>query len=163
METTVCPFCQHPTPPEKLAEVNWLSAETLTDLAEHHPGWRSADGACPGCVQEALLQTLLAQGEAALHERIQQAWPLDAEAAFGAIPTPLRLHADPRFTGRGVTIAMVDVGFYPHPDLTQPANRIRAWVDASDPAGPHALFFGPEDLPAWPGWDACMHASGTAR
>ena len=85
MKTTVCPFCQHPTPPEKLAEVNWLSAETLTDLAEHHPGWRSADGACPGCVQEALLQTLLAQGEAALHERIQQAWPLDAEAAFGAI------------------------------------------------------------------------------
>ena len=44
METTVCLFCQHPTPPEKLAEVNWLSAGTLTDLAEHHPGWRSADG-----------------------------------------------------------------------------------------------------------------------
>ena len=163
METTVCPFCQHPTPPEKLAEVNWLSAETLTDLAEHHPGWRSADGACPGCVQEALLQTLLAQGEAALHERIQQAWPLDAEAAFGAIPTPLRLHADPRFTGRGVTIAMVDVGFYPHPDLTQPANRIRAWVDASDPAGPQALFFGPEDQPVWPGWDGLHARSGTAR
>jgi serine protease AprX len=157
METTVCPFCQHPTASEKLAEVNWLSAEMLTDLAEHHPGWRSADGACPGCVQEALLQTLLAQGEATLHERIQQAWPLDAEAAFGAIPTPLRLHADPRFTGRGVTIAMVDVGFYPHPDLTQPANRVRAWVDASDPTGPHALYFGPDDLPAWPGWDS-LHA-----
>lgn len=123
-------------------------------MAEQHPDWRSSDGACPGCLQEALLRTLLAQGHEALHQRIQQVWPLDAEAAFGAIPTPLRLHADPRFTGRGVTIAMVDVGFYPHPDLTQPTNRIRAWVDATAPAGPHALFFGPDEQPAWPGWDA---------
>jgi hypothetical protein len=30
----VCPFCQHPTPPEQLFEANWLSAEMLTDLAE---------------------------------------------------------------------------------------------------------------------------------
>ncbi|MFZ2360819.1 MAG: S8 family serine peptidase, partial [Anaerolineae bacterium] len=154
MTNDVCPFCQHPTPPEQLAEVNWLSSEMLADLAEQHPGWRSADGACPGCVQDALLQTLLAQGHDALHQRIQQVWPLDAAAAFGAIPTPLRLHADPRFTGRGVAIAMVDVGFYPHPDLTRPANRIRAWVDATPASGPQALFFGPDDQPVWPGWDA---------
>jgi serine protease AprX len=154
MEPTVCPFCQHPTPPAQLAQVNWLSADLLTDLAEQHPGWRSAAGACPGCVQEALLQMLLAQGHDALHQGIQQVWPLDAEAAFGAIPTPLRLHADPRFTGRGVTIAMVDVGFYPHPDLTRPTNRIRAWVDATAPGGPQALTFGPDQQPAWPGWDA---------
>jgi hypothetical protein len=37
-------------------------------------------------------------------------------AAFGAIPTPLRLHADPRLTGRGSVIALIDRGFYPHPD-----------------------------------------------
>jgi serine protease AprX len=153
MEATTCPFCHHPTPPAQLAEAAWLNAETVAALAKQHPGWQAADGACPGCVEEALLQTLLAQGHAALHERIQQVWPLDAEAAFGAIPTPLRLHADPRFTGRGVTIAMVDVGFCPHPDLTQPVNRIRAWVDASDPEGPRALFFGPDDRPTWPGWD----------
>lgn len=154
MTAAICPICQHPTPPQKLAEVNWLSADFLTSLAEQHPGWRSVDGACPGCVQEALLQTLLAHGHDALHQSIQQVWPLDAEAAFGAIPTPLRLHADARFTGRGVTLAMVDVGFYPHPDLTQPANRMRAWVDATAPGGPEALFFGPDETPTWPGWDA---------
>ena len=157
MEITTCPFCHHPTPAEQLAEADWLGKETLTTLVQQHPGWQTADGACPGCIEEALLQTLLAQGHAALHERIQQVWPLDAEAAFGAIPTPLRLHADPRFTGKGVTLAMVDVGFYPHPDLTQPANRIRAWVDAADPAGPQAVFFGPGDQPTWPGWDV-LHA-----
>lgn len=80
-------------------------------------------------------------------------WPLDAEAAFGAIPTPLRMRSDPRFTGRGVTIAMLDSGFYPHPDLTQPANRIKAWVDVGvEPV--QVLHFKGNAQPAWPGWDA---------
>jgi serine protease AprX len=104
-------------------------------------------------VQQALLQTLLEQGDAALHERIQAVWPLDAEAAFGALPTPLRLHADPRYTGQGVTLALVDSGFYPHLDLVQPRNRIRAWIDAGrDPVNAH--FFDPDETPHWPGWDA---------
>ena len=34
------------------------------------------------------------------------------------------------FTGRGVTLGMVDAGFFPHPDLARPRNRIRAWADA---------------------------------
>jgi serine protease AprX len=46
------------------------------------------------------------------------------------LPTPLRMGADPRFTGRGVTIAFVDSGFYPHPDLMMPANRIVGMYDA---------------------------------
>ncbi len=98
------------------------------------------------------MRTLLEGGDPALHESVQAHWPLDAEAAFGVLPTPLRLHADPRFAGRGVTLAMVDAGFFPHPDLTQPTNRIRAWVDAThDPVV--ALRFGPDDAPAWPDWD----------
>jgi serine protease AprX len=72
-----------------------------------------------------------------------------APGAFGAIPTPLRVRADPRFTGRGATIALVDAGFYPHPDLVQPTNRIGAWVDATREDTP-ARWFGPGDLPAWP-------------
>jgi len=43
------------------------------------------------------------------------------------LPTPLRMDADERFTGRGVTIAFLDSGFYAHPDLTTPANRILAY------------------------------------
>jgi serine protease AprX len=48
---------------------------------------------------------------------------------FGVIPTPVRLNATPAFTGKGVTIAFLDAGFYPHPDLTQPVNRIAAYFD----------------------------------
>lgn len=123
-------------------------------LAEAHwyPFWDREDGACPACVQQHLLQTLLAKGDAALHEAVQTIWPLDAEAAFGVLPTRLRLHADPRFSGRGVTLALVDSGFYPHPDLVQPRNRIRAWADATcDPVS--VLRFKPEEMPRWPGWD----------
>jgi serine protease AprX len=48
---------------------------------------------------------------------------------FGVVPTPVRLNADPRFTGRGTTIAFLDSGFYPHVDLIEPENRILAYHD----------------------------------
>ena len=44
---------------------------------------------------------------------------------------PERLDANPRFTGRGVVIALVDSGFYPHPDLMRPKRRIKAYADAT--------------------------------
>ncbi|MGH9933289.1 MAG: hypothetical protein ACREA9_29240, partial [Pyrinomonadaceae bacterium] len=48
---------------------------------------------------------------------------------FGVIPTHLRLDADARYTGKGVTIAFLDSGFYPHLDLLEPTNRIVAYHD----------------------------------
>jgi serine protease AprX len=53
------------------------------------------------------------------------------------LPTPLRMDADERFTGRGVTIAFLDSGFYAHPDLTRPVNRILAY---------HSIFSADGDL-----------------
>jgi serine protease AprX len=128
------------------------AGKALLAEAQWYPYWNREEGACPACVQENLLRTLLTKGDAALHEAIQTAWPLDAEAAFGVLPTRLRLHADPRFSGQGVTLALVDSGFYPHPDLVRPRNRIRVWADAThDPVS--AICFEPEDTPKWPDWD----------
>lgn len=150
---TACPMCRRPTSADTLAEAGWLAPEALARLAAGHPDWQQADGACPACVQEALLYTWLEQGDAALHQAIQHTWPLDARAAFGALPTPLRLHADPRFSGQGVTIAMIDSAFYPHPDLTQPRNRVRAWVDATR-RRPVTRRYAPDELVRWPGWQS---------
>jgi len=50
---------------------------------------------------------------------------------FAVIPTADRLNVDPRFTGRGVTIAFLDSGFYEHPDLVEPNSRIAAFHDIS--------------------------------
>lgn len=148
-----CPLCGARSDPAALAEAGWVSPEVELRIAAAHPRWKRADGACPACVQEALLTVLREKGDAALHDGIQRVWPLDAEAAFGALPTPLRLHADPRFAGRGVTLALVDAAFHPHPDLVRAKNRIRAWVDASR-APVEARRFRREETPEWPGWDS---------
>lgn len=58
---------------------------------------------------------------------------------YAVIPTSVRLNADAQFTGRGVTIAFLDSGFYPHPDLSE---RILFYKDltgerpALDPSDP---------------------------
>ena len=44
---------------------------------------------------------------------------------FGVIPTPIRLNANPEYSGKGVTIAFLDSGFYPHPDLDAPVSHNR--------------------------------------
>ena len=48
---------------------------------------------------------------------------------FGVIPTSLRLNANPEYTGKGVTVAFLDSGFFPHPDLVTPVNRVVAYED----------------------------------
>jgi len=50
---------------------------------------------------------------------------------FAVIPTPVRLNANPEYTGKGVTVAFLDSGFYPHPDLLTPLNRIVACHDVT--------------------------------
>lgn len=148
-----CALCGRSVVESQLQEAGWSSAAVSARLAGAHLGWKRSDGACPSCLQLALLTILLERGEKALHLSIQAAWPMDPEAAFGALPTPLRCHADPRFTGRGVTMAIVDAGFFPHPDLVEPQNRVRAVVDASrDPV--EVWEFDSLRAPEWPGWDA---------
>jgi serine protease AprX len=66
------------------------------------------------------------------------------------LPTWLRLGAHEHFTGRGVTIAFLDSGFYNHPDLTTPQNRILTFhnvvprgtgtLESIDPASWHGMM-----------------------
>lgn len=48
---------------------------------------------------------------------------------FAVIPTSEKLNAKKEFTGKGVTIAFLDSGFYPHPDYV---DRVIAFTDISD-------------------------------
>src|SRR5690349_3682050 len=65
---------------------------------------------------------------------------------FGVIPTSVRLNADPEYTGKGVTIAFLDSGFYPHPDLVTPVNRVLAYEDL---AGERRDLFTNEPVESW--------------
>ena len=65
-------------------------------------------------------------GHAAAHfTRDRSPFPDPFGDDFVILPTGLRLDADQRFTGKGVTICFIDSGFYPHPDLTAHKNRIK--------------------------------------
>jgi serine protease AprX len=55
------------------------------------------------------------------------------ETDYEVIPTPLRMNVDLRYTGKGVTIAFIDSGFYPHPDITKPVNRVLKYVNIAEP------------------------------
>jgi len=75
------------------------------------------------------------------------------------LSTPLRLDADERYTGKGVTIAFLDSGFYPHVDLTTPRNRIVAYRSLLDDDGDLSSLFQP-DVASWHGMMTSVVAAG---
>lgn len=78
------------------------------------------------------------------------------------LPTPLRLGADERFTGRGVTMAFLDSGFYAHPDLTEPFDRIIGFHNIFDPKADRAsLKTG--DVASWHGMMTSVVAAGNGH
>lgn len=66
-------------------------------------------------------------------KELSHCFPIYTEKDYEIIPTPLRLNVDMRYTGKGVTIAFIDSGFYPHPDIVQPTNRVLAYVNIAEP------------------------------
>ncbi len=68
------------------------------------------------------------------------------------LPTGLRLGASTRFRGRGVTMAFLDAGFYAHPDLVTPFDRIREYVDVTRTGSRRADIDEPKDT----GWHGMM-------
>src|SRR5216683_3568259 len=79
-----------------------------------------------------------------------------------ALPTPLRMDADERFTGRGVTIAFLDSGFYAHADLTEPVNRIVAYHSIF-PAADDPKFLQTPDVASWHGMMTSVVAAGNGH
>ena len=75
------------------------------------------------------------------------------------LPTPLRMNADERFTGKGVTIAFLDSGFYAHDDLTKPENRIVAYHSIFD-AEDDRTSLETTDVASWHGMMTSVVAAG---
>lgn len=78
------------------------------------------------------------------------------------LPTPSRMNADERFTGRGVTMAFLDSGFYAHPDLVQPVNRIRAYHNIFA-AGGDQTSLKTADVASWHGMMTSVVAAGNGH
>jgi serine protease AprX len=132
----VCPVCWRESE-EGLAPFDALPGELKSLISANTPG--EVGAVCPRCVQ--LFERAHAQLEkyAAVFEQGRR-----------VLPTWLRLGAHEQFTGRGVTIAFLDSGFYPHPDLTTPQSRILEYhnivpkgtgtLESIDPASWHGMM-----------------------
>jgi len=72
------------------------------------------------------------------------------------------MDADERFTGRGVTIAFLDSGFYAHPDLTKPTNRIVAYHSIFGTEGDQTLLE-TNDVASWHGMMTSVVAAGNGE
>ncbi|MBX3066322.1 MAG: S8 family serine peptidase [Anaerolineae bacterium] len=82
------------------------------------------------------------------------------DGVYRLLPTPERVNADPRFTGKGVTIAFLDSGFYPHPDL---GDRVLSHIDATSNRIIEGRRFHEPALYAWHGQMTSVIASGDGR
>lgn len=71
---------------------------------------------------------------------------------------PERLEASFKYNGRGVCMAFVDSGFYPHPDLMRPRRRVKAYADATRDKPVAHDFFNPQ---VW-SWHGTMTACAAA-
>jgi serine protease AprX len=118
-------------------------------IASNVPGWNPEQGACPGCLE--LFRGAL--------QRVRANPNLFRDGRLHILPTPLRMGADDRYAGRGVTIAFLDSGFYPHPDLVEPRNRILHYENLVDPDFDHAELSIP-DVSSWHGMMTSVVAAG---
>ncbi len=78
---------------------------------------------------------------------------------FAVLPTSARFGIDPVREGQGITIAILDSGFFPHPDLVQPVSRIKAYVDLSGEAAELDGSGSPSEQ-AWHGTQTACVAAG---
>ncbi len=121
----------------------------IGELLEANAGLaREVTEVCPHCVE------LFKRGKAQIDSH-----NVVFERTDHVLPTPLRMDADERFTGRGVTIAFLDSGFFAHDDLTKPANRIVAYHSIFDAEDDHTSLE-TTDVASWHGMMTSVVAAG---
>ncbi len=155
----VCPIC-HRMVDAFLFEKHWLMDRRLVRaFRAQHPAWRRVDGACPLCVHEMVQQVGLTRASASLSPDLA-GHPIYGHAEPHALPIGVRLRANPHYAGRGVRMAFLDSGFYPHPDLMQPTSRILDFVDASSEGVVAGADFSVPHLTSWHGMMTSVVAAG---
>ena len=124
--TITCPLCNDTV--DKLLYRYHLDNErqVIEKIKQQNPEWSDHDGACSRCVDYYHTEVVMQQR---MLPEIGPYFPVRSADDFIILPTALRLDADQRFTGKGITICFVDSGFYPHPDLTAYKNRIKIIID----------------------------------
>lgn len=130
-DSAFCPICGRRADAILLELNRTLEPHVARVLREQHPAWNPARGACPRCILGAVAATHQKRFADSIHLETLSPYPVYSHDETALLATPYRVHAYPQFTGRGIVMAFLDSGFYPHPDLTRPYNRILAHIDAT--------------------------------
>jgi serine protease AprX len=125
----ICPLCNDTV--DKLLYRYHIDGErkVVDQIKQHNPEWTENDGACSRCVDYYHTEVVMQQR---ILPEIGPYFPVKSADDFVILPTGLRLDADQRFTGKGITICFIDSGFYLHPDLIAQKNRIKKFIDIAN-------------------------------
>ncbi len=150
--STFCSFCRSDFGVAGGSAAGDIDPEVLLVVLANNPGFRIEDGLCSDCARRF--------EEAVRHARAH--YPAFAHVGAPILPTPVRLFAADNFTGKGVTIAFLDAGFFAHPDLVEPRDRILRFVDVNNPRARASDLTRPDES-SWHGMMTSVVACGNGR
>jgi serine protease AprX len=114
-----CPVCRREVDLNRISGSSAVPESLHPLLTVNMHSWEPGKQICGDCIRRY----------SELHDDLTTAFPHFAEQELKVVPTPMRLDAPDEFRGRGATIAFLDSGFYAHPDLIRPRNRILKYVN----------------------------------
>ena len=147
--TQYCPGCRREVDSETMTGSDNIDESLHPLLAVNQHTWEPGMQICSDCIRRY----------SKLHDELTAAFPQFAQQELKVIPTPMRLDAPAEFRGRGVTIAFLDSGFYAHPDLAKPRNRILKYVNLVERAKSDDLTV--PQVSSWHGMMTSVVAAGS--
>ncbi|CAN5463486.1 hypothetical protein BH10CHL1_BH10CHL1_21330 [soil metagenome] len=129
---SVCPLCGGQVDAQLLAKSHELRLPIVQLIQQVEPNWNLQAGICPSCALLYMARLIAQRSHVSLQTTTNPptTFPYYYKAEEIVLSQPERLPDYATFSGRGVTIAFLDSGYYPHPDLS----RSPSW---------------PEPLPDW--------------
>ena len=141
-EKIVCPLCNG-TVEELVYNFHINSERVVIDKIKlNNPAWAEQDGICSRCIDYYNIEIIRDQK---LLPEIGPFFSVKSADDFVILPTALRVDANPKYTGKGITICFIDSGFYLHPDLVKNTNRIKKIVDITKPRTAAKYFSQPHN------------------
>ena len=128
-DNAYCQVCRREVDPRMIAGSDEVDESLHPLLAVNMHSWEPGKQICIECIYRY----------SRLRDELSAAFPQFAEQELKVVPTPMRLDAPEEFRGRGTTIAFLDSGFYAHPDLSKPRNRILKYANLVERAKPGDL------------------------
>jgi serine protease AprX len=129
-----CPLCSGPVDPRLLTRQVELRPAIIALIQQDYLDWQPEQGVCPQCALGYAERFASQRSPTPLNVTTDPhtTFPYYHSREETVLSQPIRLPDHPGFDGRGVTIAFLDSGFYPHPDLLASAR----WPGGDEPDWP---------------------------